>query len=175
MREKHRRKQEMAVPASISQQASDASSSPKPLVRSTLKKILPPPESSSPICSTPDRSNVPPGKNVRLRKLKTVKSETECPPNISTPAPITAVNSVLVRSLTPSQEDTLLLSPDSSTKIQCKNTKSFISPSSAKQTTPERLRAAVESPTTDRSRTTDRKGTLHLHGFRQRLVGKRAE
>ncbi|XP_051931057.1 zinc finger CCCH domain-containing protein 11A isoform X1 [Hippocampus zosterae] len=156
MREKHRRKQEMAG-QSISQQASDASSSPKPLVRSTLKKkILPPPE-SSPICSTPDRSNVSPAKNTHLRKLKTVKSETECPPNISTPAPIAAVNSVLVKSLTPSQEDTLLLSPDSSTKIQYKNTKTLNSPSSAKQTTPERLLAAGGSPTTDRTHTTDKK------------------
>ncbi|XP_077429277.1 zinc finger CCCH domain-containing protein 11A isoform X2 [Vanacampus margaritifer] len=161
MREKHLRKQEMAGQGSISQQASDAASSPKPLVGSMLKKkILTPPESSSPTCSTPDSNNVPPAQNVLVRKLKAVKSETECPLS-NAAAVITTVSSVAVRSLTPPtppQEDALLLSPGSSNKVLYKNTRTLISPSSAKQTAPERhLCAAAERPTPDKTYTTDRK------------------
>ncbi|XP_077385434.1 zinc finger CCCH domain-containing protein 11A isoform X2 [Festucalex cinctus] len=150
MREKHLRKQELAGQPSISQEASDAASSPKPLVGSRLKKkILTPPESSSPTCSTPDSNNV--------RKLKTVKSETECPLS-NTTAVITTVSSVVGRNLTRRQEDALLPSPGSSNKVQYENTRTIISPSSAKRTAPERdLCATVERPTPGRTHTTDRK------------------
>ncbi|KAM9799310.1 zinc finger CCCH domain-containing protein 11A isoform X2 [Syngnathus typhle] len=68
----------------------------------------------------------------------------ECPPN-------NAGSWLLV-------EDALLGSPDDSSKVQYKTSKSSTSPSSAKQTTSERLRsAAVHNPTSDRTNTTDTK------------------
>ncbi|XP_049589012.1 zinc finger CCCH domain-containing protein 11A isoform X2 [Syngnathus scovelli] len=68
----------------------------------------------------------------------------ECPPN-------NAESWLLV-------EDALLGSPGDSSKVQYENSKSSVSPSSAKQSTSERLHcAAVHNPTTDRTNTTDTK------------------
>ncbi|XP_061640775.1 zinc finger CCCH domain-containing protein 11A isoform X3 [Phyllopteryx taeniolatus] len=159
MREKHLRKQEMAEQPSIRQQVSNAEPSPKPLAGSMLKrKILPPPGSSSPTRSIPGSNNVTPTPNASVCKLKTVKSDTESSLNNTTTAVVTTGTSVLMSTFTPPLEDTFLLSPGSSSKLPYKNTRSLISPSSAKQTTPERLNCPlVEIPTTDETHTTDRK------------------
>ncbi|XP_061542859.1 zinc finger CCCH domain-containing protein 11A isoform X3 [Phycodurus eques] len=159
MREKHLRKQEMVEQPSISQQVSNAEPSPKPLAGSMLKrKILPPPGSSSPTRSIPGSNNVTPTPNASVCKLKTVKSDTESSLKNTTTAVVTTGTSVLLSTFTLPHEDTLLLSPGSSSKVPYKNTRSLISPSSAKQTIPERLNCPlVEIPTTDETHTTDRK------------------
>ncbi|XP_077458375.1 zinc finger CCCH domain-containing protein 11A isoform X2 [Stigmatopora argus] len=147
MREKHLRKQEMAEKASLSQQASDAKASTKPIVSAgtTLKKILPP---------SPSSGNVPPTQNVLFRKLKTVKSNSDSPLN-NTPV-VTTVASVLTNLNSP-EEDTILQHPRSFNKVPNKSTNVF-SQLSSKQTISERLHSpAVESLTTDKTLTKDRK------------------
>ncbi|XP_061730527.1 zinc finger CCCH domain-containing protein 11A isoform X2 [Nerophis ophidion] len=111
MREKHLRKQEMAKQVSSCQQAntpSDREPAPKPLVCPLKKKIVTKVSYSPPRMSTLDADKVPHIQNVRVEKLKTVKSRNN-----------TGARSVPARqSTTPLQEDPHSLSHSSSNNIQ---------------------------------------------------------
>ncbi|XP_061688619.1 zinc finger CCCH domain-containing protein 11A isoform X8 [Syngnathoides biaculeatus] len=158
MREKHLRKQEMAEQLSVSQQVSYAEPSLKPSVGSMLEReSLPHRGSSFPTQSIPSGSNVTPTPNASVRKLKTLKSETDFSLNNPT-AVVTTGTMVYMSNYTTPQQDTLFLSPGSSSKISYKNTRSLISPLSVNQTTPENLHfPPAETPASDETHTTERK------------------
>ncbi|XP_061788816.1 zinc finger CCCH domain-containing protein 11A isoform X1 [Nerophis lumbriciformis] len=132
MREKHLRKQEMAKLVSSCQQANAACETepaPKPLVCPLKRKIVTKVSHSPPHMSTLEADNVPPIQNVRVEKLKTVKSRKN-----------TAARSVPARqSTTPLQEDPHSPSHSSSNNKQ-ENTSGLPIPDRLRSSGPDKTR-----------------------------------